>query len=174
MNLSLTQSWAMPADRFAMTMPVEHNNSEIAQLREHGEQALAEIISSYNERLLRIIDFHRQALKRLEDGPPELANLPFVRHQLALSINWPLRSVIAASCLWHGPTATRTWWPPRRSSRLLFFRSSRTRRPTIPRCSMNWPIRWPWPLTPTRPHRFPTPLSPNWCDDTPTHRIKLI
>ena len=46
----------MPADQLAMTMPVEHDNSEIAQLREHSEQALAEIISSYNERLLRIID----------------------------------------------------------------------------------------------------------------------
>jgi len=37
-------------------MTTETDNSQIARLREHGEQALADAISSHNDRLLRIID----------------------------------------------------------------------------------------------------------------------
>jgi len=37
-------------------MTSEDDHSQITQLREHGEQALAETISSYHDRLLRVID----------------------------------------------------------------------------------------------------------------------
>lgn len=46
----------MPANWLTTAMTVEDDHLMIARLREHGEQALAEAISSYDERLLRIID----------------------------------------------------------------------------------------------------------------------
>jgi len=46
----------MSAGQLITTMTIYTHDAEIARLRAGGEQALAETISAYNERLLRMID----------------------------------------------------------------------------------------------------------------------